>query len=521
MPVKHLAVLLLTMTLLTGQSLSTHTLADPFYLSAMEYSAFDSLDGNLNTDIRPFHWSSNNADIQFQASTLSRLYYNDNVPNLENTAEIWVGKGSTVFNSVRLSLDHQNFYVSLEPYYQYSQNKTFVSHHVVRDTTVYNPKIVWKYNVLNDGPGRGEDSVNKLRLRGAQIYGKYKGWGIGISNAGMWWGPGIHNTLNMTTNTTGFPHVDVGTIEEFRYKSLGMQARYIFGELNKNPTRPYLTAILGSLSFYRSQVISLGFIRTFLSGGTNNQEVSARTAALLPFQAFFKENLYKDDGIYDFGNVDDQTASLFVTFLFPEIKLKMFLEYGWNDHRWDWYDLRAHPDHSGASVIGFRKYGLLDFQELIFGFEYANLARSQFFLQRQTPDWYGRKAFFYSTNDGRRFAAHSGSDSDDMLIYVGWIGKDWYMNVAFNYERHGIIYSAQLVDDTNAFHFPENKLEIQLDYRRKLWNGDLYIYYEYEFTENLGSPAQLISPHVDRPVRKANVWGIGFESQLFSWKSSN
>ena len=54
-------------------------------------------------------------------------------------------------------------------------------------------------------------------------------------------------------------------------------------------------------------------------------------------------------------NPTDQIATGSISILFPDSKLKLYLEFGRNDHAWDIYDLRAMPNHSSASQIGFRK----------------------------------------------------------------------------------------------------------------------------------------------------------------------
>jgi len=493
--------------------------ANPRFLMNRERLASDKPPYSPSLDIRPIMLDTDYEGIDVNIFGRTDYFYNDNVPNLENTGELWVGKGSTFFTALHVDLSHQFFFFSIEPYYQYCENRAFVSHHVVRDHSIDNTEIVDEFNVLNDGPARGTAPVNELRLRESQLYLHYEGWGGGISNAGMWWGPSIHNTLNMTTNTSGFPHLVLGTLQEKRYKKFGVNLRYIFAEVGRNITKPYFTAVLGSFTYYNDPTITIGAIRTFLSGGINDSEISWQDAALVPFQAFFKETLFEESGLEDPIDVyerDDQTASGFISLLFPSVNLKLFLEYGWNDHRWDWYDFRAHPDHSAAGIIGFRKYGLFNHPELAFGFEYADISRSPFYPHRETPDWYDKNEYYYSTNDGRRYAAHSGSDSDDMMIYLAWLSPERSLKVTFDYERHGIIYSVLLLNDTNAFHFPETKLELQLDYRQPLGKGQLFIYYEYEYTENLGSPAQAISPHFERPERKANVFGIGFETALYS-----
>ena len=511
----HLLCIYCVVQLGYAQINTDYVKADPFYLTEIEQSVFTLGLRDQNLDIRPFLMRWPEKGIEVRAYGLSRFYFNDNVPNLENTGELWVGKGYTFFNSLHLNLNHKNFFISLEPYYQYSSNLPFTSHHVVR-TTDTTDVIVGRFNVLNDGPGRGTDPVNEIKLREAQLYIHKNGIGGGVANCAMWWGPGIHSTLNMTNNTTGFPHLVLGTLREQHIGKVGLNLRYVFAKLGKNQVQPFFTAMLGSVTAYTNPIITLGASRTFLSGGTlSGESVTWEEAALLPFQSFLKEKLYDKNNAVDPSDKTDQTFALFLSLQFPESGLKLFLEYGWNDHRWDWYDLRAHPDHSGASVLGFRKYGLFSHPELVFGFEYANLKISPFYPQRATPDWYGRPFFDYSVYDGRRYAAHSGSDSDDMLLYFGYVTPKKSLMIAFNYERHGIIYSVQLTESTGELHYPEDKLEFRIDYRHTIKSGQMYFYYEYEFAENLGSPLQAIFSRVNNPERKANVFGIGFESTLF------
>ncbi len=490
--------------------------ADPLGLIQLESGDLEKSDEWHTYDIRPYLRFSPESGYEISSYATARFYYNDNAPNLENTSELWVGRGLTFFTSAHFSFSNRFLYFSIEPYFQAVQNKDYTYYHLNQDPDL-NREYIRKFHVLNDGPGRGEDPFSELRLRESQLHLHWKGLGIGVSNAGMWWGPGIHTSLNMTTNTSGLPRIELGTLREQRIRDFGLVARYLFSRLDKNDTEPYYTAIMASMTYYSRPVVTLGGSRSFLSGGNSVQEeISWQDAARLPLQPFWKEKLYDEDSGELPSDKTDQTLSLFLSLLFPESGLKLFMEYGWNDHRWDRYDLRAHPDHSGASIIGFRKYGLFYNPRLYMGFEYANLMKSPYYPQRQTPDWYGRRVFDYSLYDGRRFAAHSGSDSDDMLFYVGYMDKDQNLTLGFNYERHGKIYSVMLVDITGAFHFPENKLELRLDYWRDLPLGRVYFYYEYEFAENLGSPPQGVFPRVENPERKANVFGIGFRTHLFS-----
>ena len=514
---KYLTTLLGLVQLATAQIDTLYIAAGPDNLITLEQSQFANGAGYQNLDFRPFinQWPERGVDIQVYGQ--SQFYYNDNAPNLENTSELWVGKGATVFNSIHLNISHRNFFFSIEPYYQYAENQPFVSYDNSQEFPILRD-YVRKFQVLNHGPGRGEDPVNELRLRETQLYIHKNGLGAGVSNSGMWWGPGIHTTLNMTTNTTGIPRVVLGTLKEQRFRNFGLMSQYVFAKMDKNVAEPYFTAVFGSLTYYSNPVVTLGGSRTFLSGGKLVDEpISWKDAAMQPFQPILKEQLYNEETGENPSDQTDQTLSFFVSMLFPESRLKVFLEYGWNDHRWDWYDLRAHPDHSGASIFGLRKYGLFGKPQLFLGFEYANLMKSPYYPHRATPDWYGRKLFDYSVYDGRRYAAHSGSDSDDMILFMGYQTQSSGFTFGFNYERHGKIYSVELLDLSLAGRFPEDKLELRLNYWKNTKYGDVILYYEYEFTENLGSPPQGVFPRVDNPERKANVFGISFKSQIFSF----
>jgi len=502
---------------LFSQQISGYIGSYPYELFELEYAQLSQNQASHSLDIRPLIPQNDMSGFQISAFAQSFLYHNDNAPNLENTGELWVGKGSTLFSSVHLEINHKYLFFSTEPYFQYSSNEPFTYYHRSQDPEHYG-ELVEKFHVLNDGPGRGEGSFSEQRLRETQLYLHWKGLGAGISNSGMWWGPGIHTSLNMTTNTTGLPRLVLGTLQEKRFRNIGLVGQYVFSKLDKNPTNPFYTAILGSISYYSQPIVTLGGSRTFVSGGNLvERQIAWQDAALLPFQSILKEKLYDEETGGNPSDRTDQTISLFLSMIFPESGLKIFLEYGWNDHRWDWYDMRAHPDHSGASIIGFRKYGLFSFPDLFMGFEYANLMKSPYYPWRATPDWYGRWFFNYSTYDGRRFAAHSGSDSDDMLLYFGYGDEEHGGNLGFNYERHGKVYSVLLLEYSGAGRYPEDKLEIRLDYWKQLSFGKLFAYYEYEFTENLGSPPQGVFPRVENPERKANVFGVGFKTNAFKY----
>jgi hypothetical protein len=47
------------------------------------------------------------------------------------------------------------------------------------------------------------------------------------------------------------------------------------------------------------------------------------------------------------------------------------------------------------------------------------------------PNFYDRAIYLHSSYDGRRWGAHSGSDSDDKIIMLGYLKNDLSIITAF------------------------------------------------------------------------------------------
>ena len=61
----------------------------------------------------------------------------------------------------------------------------------------------------------------------------------------------------------------------------------------------------------------------------------------------------------------------------------------------------------------------------------------------------------------------------------------------------------------NPFHVPEYKIEFKIDYRQSFKYFDAYLFYEFEYLDNIGIPIQDINPRYNLPKNKSNVFGVG------------
>ena len=151
---------------------------------------------------------------------------------------------------------------------------------------------------------------------------------------------------------------------------------------------------------------------------------------------------------------------------------------------------KFYDDHSRGSNIGFRKHGAFGNENVLFGFEYTRLLQSIYYNIIPSSNWYDNIKYNYSAFRGRRWAAHSGTDSDDFIFYGGLLNDKYSAILGWNYERHGA-----------GNHFPpEVKLESRFSFSVKIKSMWLYIYYEDEYFEHYG--------FVDDNL---NVWTETFE----------
>ena len=275
--------------------------------------------------------------------------------------------------------------------------------------------------------------------------------------------------------------------------------RYYFTKLNNLSKKPYYTALVGTFSFISNPIFTIGFSRNFLSGGLYLKEkITPFEAALLPLESIFIDSKINNNPDMEAHDLWDQTMAGFLCLEFPASKLKLYLELGTDDHRQNFSDLRSQPDHNSASIIGLRKYDIFNNKYLLSGIEYINIKQSFTYKFRGGGHWWWKDIYDYSSYEGRRWAAHSGSDSDDFYFYFGYSGKHLTFIPGFNYERHGIIHGEK----------PEVKIEFRLDIKFliKDYNIDLYLEREVinnlSFTENNNVSSNIICFAISKDLKR-------------------
>jgi len=529
--VKHfkifLKIQLATLFVIVGSiSAQIYIPADPFDLFFTEQKIMVGGDDPGSLMIRPVIKQNDQLTDVWSLKVRNEVYYNSGAPNLENTSDRWIGKGTSFFTSANIAYNSDYIFASIEPFYFISQNNDYDE-----------PQRIPKFSHLNDNRPHRETPYTSAGIRETQLYLKYKGIGGGFSNANMWWGSGLHSSLMMSSNTTGFGHLMLGTITEQRYKDLGFNGRYVLSKFGKKSgSKPYYSGFIMNATYYSMPIVTVGFSRSFLSGGNNTDyDIKLLEAALLPFEIV---KINKPNSQYDLLDPVDQTYTGYINFRFPESGLVVFLEYGRVSGPENIKDYLLHPDHSRAFIFGVRKYGLFNNMNLMFGFEYANFIQTAFWQLRDTSDWNSATQFDFNTYDGRYWAAHSGPDSDDFTLYLAYNNNKFSIIPSFNYERHNVTHPNALVYQNantivlDTFYgeyyieeereviydmsiLTEGKFEFKLDVRYLYKGFRLLFYYEFEKVLN---PSFMLSDPVIRlkgvQKKSNNIIWIGIEKNL-------
>jgi len=318
-----------------------------------------------------------------------------------------------------------------------------------------------EFSVLNDVPQPDIYKQNRFRNTGLKLH--FYGISAGFGNWDQWWGPGIHNSLSLSNNAQGFYHYYIGTDGN---QSVGKYFDFSFKYLVSRP----MQNLIGNNYFLSAWFLKVKY--KFLELGLNHNILSGG----YPDLPWKQQDVFTV--LIDQNNIRywDTINTYYILGNFKESGLIVFLEIGFPNRSYAGTDPEVYSDHTMASNLGLRKYGAFGMNEIMFGLEYTRIVQGIYYNILPTPNWYDNIKYNYSSYNGRRWAAHSGSDSDDFLVFMGYINDKVSIVYGLNYERHGV-----------SYHFPpEVKFESRISVSYKYKNTRLFINYENEYFEHYG-----------------------------------
>ncbi|MEB2779622.1 capsule assembly Wzi family protein [Algoriphagus sp. C2-6-M1] len=196
---------------------------------------------------------------------------------------------------------------------------------------------------------------------------------LGASTQNIWWGPGQFNSLIFSNNARGMKHLYLRTSRPANIFIGKVEAELIIGRaedtgilpsqnerLNSIFARPFRSdwRYVSGITFTYQPVFLpnffAGFNRTFQQ---YNEDVPntfrGRIPVLEPFQ---KVKLFSNNNsvVYD-SKGQDQQISFFLRYFSSKGNFEAYVEYGKQDHSYDWRDFILSPEHARAYLLGFSK----------------------------------------------------------------------------------------------------------------------------------------------------------------------
>lgn len=345
--------------------------------------------------------------------------FNSRYPSGTNDGLLWAGRGVSALATAGVAGRYGPLSFALAPEVALAQNREFAirPNGEAGDLRFMNP---W-YGAGIDYPERFGDGSAGAWAPG-QSYLRLDLWNValGLSSENLWFGPGIRNAISMSSAAAGFPHVFLGTSRPADVWIGTVEAKALWGRLDRsrfvpNPTNPLLTALVVDYTPRWLPRLSVGLARVHLQVWEN-----LRFRDWVPFlQSFEKKDLVDDfdDPTGDNPN-DNQLASVFGRWVFPESGLEIYGEYAREDHENSFEMLIREPDHSRAYLLGLQKVFRRGGRWIRLNLEHTDLQKLRPDNVRGQPVYYIHGRDLSYTYQGQLLGAWIGPGADGQLLAV-------------------------------------------------------------------------------------------------------
>lgn len=268
---------------------------------------------------------------------------------------------------------------------------------------------------------------------------------FGMSTENMWWGPGVYNSLLMSSNAPGFLHLTFNTTRPVKTPIGSFEWQLVSGKLiedtilkreDKNLTTGYYNPVSYSGDGYDGPYdpkqkwryfngLTITYQPKWVKGlflGINRIGYAYNDSLTSGNSSFFHSYLPVIFGVfresYAYGlqlpagkKRYKQMLSLHARYLFPQSNMEFYGEYGWGDNTYNLRDMVLNIPHSRAYILGARKMVPLTRNRwLDVHAEMTQMAQASDYIPRTAGNWYGYQGGY--TNQGRIIGAGIGMGSN-------------------------------------------------------------------------------------------------------------
>lgn len=366
-----------------------------------------------------------------------RLAYDHNHPDSRNDGAMIRSRGFQTYLSAGIYAEIGPLTIQLQPEFIWAENRDYQGFPLWprHYESTWQKRYVWFNNI--DQPERyGTSQYSKLTPGQSSIRLNKWGLSLGVSTENIWWGPAIRNSLMMSNNAQGFPHITFNTQRPLKTRIGSFEFQILTGKLKASGFKPpasdvlfrgrvqyvpkpddwrYFQALTFSYSPKWVRGLSLGVTRWVQQYSENARE----TNSYFPiFQNLFRQN---DREEFGFNLFQDQAAGIFGRWVWYDSKAELFFEFAKNDASINFRDLLVDTDHSRALTIGFNKlFPTLKKGEFWqFNFELTQTSQTESGLLRNSASWYLHSRVRHGyTNNGDILGSALGPGGNSQYLEV-------------------------------------------------------------------------------------------------------
>tara|TARA_A100000171_G_scaffold45430_1_gene49141 strand:- start:11767 stop:13446 length:1680 start_codon:yes stop_codon:yes gene_type:complete len=369
-----------------------------------------------------------------------RIAYDTDHPDSRNDGAMIRSRGLQTYLSPGLYTEWGPLTIQLKPEFIFAENNDYQGfpEKPRHWESTWQSRYVF-FNSIDEPERYGDGNYTKATLGQSSIRLNKWGLSLGLSTENIWWGPAIRNSLMMSNNAQGFPHITLNTQRPIKTAIGSFEGQILTGKLTASGYNPpatdqifrghvqfvpkpddwrYFQALSFSYSPKWIKGLSLGFTRWVQQ---YNQTAKQSNDYFPAFSNLFRNN---DNNITISEGDRDQAAGLFGRWVWFDSKAELYFEFGKNDASLNLRDLLVDSDHSRALTIGFNKLFLIANKDEFyqFNFELTQMSQTESRFFRNASAWYihSRVRDGY-TNNGEVLGSALGPGGNAQYFEVAWI----------------------------------------------------------------------------------------------------
>ena len=258
----------------------------------------------------------------------------------------WQGRGLNGFFSTGLKFESKYFELTLLPEIWFSQN---LYYDII--ASAVDSEYGYFFSLIDLPQRMGNDPVFKFNWGQTDIRLNWKNLTLGFSNENILWGPSRVNSLLMSDNASGFPHIDFGLrktptrLGDFEvYAIRGMVSESDFYDTDENNNNTFISGLTSGYSPALIPGLTLGFKWTLMTDWENWEK-----SWQLQFLGYDYTNHYFG------GDQMDMKGSLTLDWVFPEVGFEWYFEYFREDYSPSLRFILLAPGHAAGWTLGGQK----------------------------------------------------------------------------------------------------------------------------------------------------------------------